>query len=595
MTIENLVDLLRSTVERNPEREAVGTRHGREWTFVRYRELAQRVDQARAGLASLGVEPGDRVAVLSSNRLDWLTVAFALAGLSAVLVPISPSQSPREWKAAVEDSRAKLLFVAGDRVTAAVGSILRDLHTLERVIRFDGSEGDPDSFDAVLRRGERLPVDAIRPPSESLAEIVYTPGTTGRPKGVLLTHGNVTSAVAALDAVFPLGPDERTLSTLPWAHVLGHVGEVYHCLSVGASIAINQDVKKVLDQMDEVRPTMMVVVPSVFNRIHESIQREIAHESSIKQALFRQGVAAADRKSRTGHAGALGAIALTVDDPLFFAKIRSHLGGRLKWLFSGGARLDPYAAAVLSAVGVEVFEGYGLTEASGAVTLQTAGARKPGTVGRPLPGARITIDPSQDRSDGAGEIVVHGPMISPGYFERPEEQSRAFTPDGGLRTGDVGYLDPEGCLVLCGRSKEQYKLDNGRYVSPARLEETLLRSPYVHQAFVHGEGRPYNVALIVPDRAGLEAWAKREHRFPGPDEDTAQAVVERDVQTRLRDRASYEVPRRVGLLETAFSVENGMLTETGEIRRDRVLAAYGEMIDALYRIQEEGVSIAVAL
>jgi long-chain acyl-CoA synthetase len=388
-----------------------------------------------------------------------------------------------------------------------------------------------------------------------------------------------------MSEVFPCGPDERTLSFLPWAHVFGQVGEVHHGISVGASAALNSDLNRLLTEVQEVKPTLLITVPSVFNRIYLSVVKEIARKSKLVQRMFRDGIAAAVHKSHGERVNVIQQLELAFDNRIIFSKVRDKLGGRLKWVFCGGAALGRDVAEFVDALGITVLEGYGLTEASCTVTLQPKGGRKIGTAGRPLPGVSVEIDTSVTDDPKAGEIVVRGPIVMKGYYNRPQENADAFTPDGGLRTGDLGYFDEDGHLVITGRIKEQYKLENGKYVMPMPLEEAIKLSPYVTNAMVFGANRRYDVVLVVPDAQAIAEWAAREGRTLG--ELSADPAVHRLLTDEVKERTQgfprYEVPRKLAVLTEDFTLENGLLTPTLKLKRQKAAERFAAVIERLYR------------
>jgi long-chain acyl-CoA synthetase len=578
--MDNLVDMFEASAEKYAARNAIGTKRDGRWVWTRYDDLKSLVDRARGGLASVGLSAGDRIAIISNNRLEWLVAFHAAMGLGAVVVPMYESQRPSDWRFMLRDCGARLAVTSSSRILGEVEKMGADLPALERVFAFDVDDSTACSFHSLQRRGERLPAALGRQSPGAVAEIVYTSGTTGKAKGVVLTHANIVADVTAMQKMFPIEPGERTVSFLPWAHVLGQIAEAHNGLSSGACLALNRNPKQLLDDLRDVKPTLLVVVPAVFNMIYQSVQQQMAGKPAAMQKLLRDGLDSAERKMHGEHLGAFRELELLLDDKLVFSRIREKLGGELKWVFSGGAPLDPEVARLVDALGITVHEGYGLTETSCTVSMQPKGARKLGTVGRPLPGVRIDVDRSVTGDPRVGELVVHGPMVTKGYYSRPEENAKAFTPDGGLRTGDLGYFDEDGHLVIAGRIKEQYKLDNGKYVMPARMEEKLELSPFILHAMLFGDGRPFNVVLVAPNRCALSASAEGEGR--ALDGDWIRVLLESEVAVHSQGFARYEVPRHVLILEDEPTVENGMLTPTLKLRRKEVLARYGSWIEAVY-------------
>ncbi len=369
------------------------------------------------------------------------------------------------------------------------------------------------SYEELCDRGRGKPSPILEPDSEDVAGYIYTSGTTGLPKGVLLRHRNFAYNVSAIHAIFPLSPDDRSLSFLPWAHSFGQVIELHTLFSMGSSMAIAESVPQIIPNLAEVHPTMLIAVPRIFNRIYDGLHKKMATESALRRRLFAAAVStAAERKALAARGESSGWLDLKfrILDKLVGAKVRARFGGRLKYAISGGAAISKAVADFIDDLGIQVYEGYGLTETSPMATANAPGQRKIGSVGRAIPGTRIEIDIAATDDPTQGEIIVHGHNVMMGYNALPEEDAKVFTADGGLRTGDMGRLDEEGFLYITGRIKEQYKLENGKYVVPSPLEELLKLAPRVTNVMIYGANRPYNVALVVPDREALEAWAAAE-------------------------------------------------------------------------------------
>jgi long-chain acyl-CoA synthetase len=576
----DLVELQEDSCRRFAERPLFGERGDAGWLWTTYAEFAALVDAARAGLAALGVGKGDRVAIVSRNRLEWAAAAYATYGLGATFVPMYEQQRADEWRFILEDSAARVVL-AGEHAAGALRALLGEIPTLAHVIAIDEPTGWPE----LLARGRARPVPSLRPAPESVAGFVYTSGTTGTPKGVMLSHDNLTSNVAAATEVFPVAAEDRTVSFLPWAHSYGQVVELHILLSSGASAAFNRDVAHLADDLAEVHPTILVAVPRIFHKIHDAVTAQIAAKPAAIRALFRAGLRAALKRSAHEGLGPIEALELRLADRLIFAKIRARFGGRLKYAISASASLSREVADFVDALGIPVYEGYGLTETSPVVSTNRPGARRMGTVGQPIPGVTIRIDEAASTVPGEGEIVVYGPNVMLGYHGRPEETARTIDPDGGLRTGDLGHLDDDGFLVITGRIKEQYKLLNGKYVMPAPLEQQLAASPYIAGAMITGANRPYNVALIVIDVAAVKAWAAREGVELGPDPTASAAVhdlIAGEIDRQAAGFRSFERPRGFVMTTEDFSVENDSLTPTLKLKRRNIQARWGAVLDGLY-------------
>ncbi len=588
-TLRTLVDVLAYARDTYGDRRALAAKAQDGWHWKTYDEVAALVDRFRAGLAKLGVGAGDRVAIISNNSVEWAVACYATYGRGAAFVPMYEAQHPHEWQFILGDCEAKVVITATEQIQRKVSAFRGELPRLERVVRVDAPASDPDSFAALVEAGTEDPVPVVDPDPESIAGYIYTSGTTGDPKGGLLTHRNIVSNLLAVREVFPLEPGERSLSFLPWAHLFGQTCELHYGMISALEIAINDAIPHLLDNLKEVRPTILVAVPRIFNRIYKTVHKQIAGEAAVVRRLFDDGIAAASRRAAGKRIGLVRKLELAIDDRLIFSKVRERFGGRLKFAISGSAALSPEVAQFIDTLGIAVYEGYGLSETSPIVSANTPTARKIGSVGKPLPGVRVEIDRSVTGDDREGEIIVYGPNVMKGYHNSPEENAEVFTEDDGLRTGDLGYLDDEGFLYVTGRIKEQYKLETGKYVMPSPLEEILKLSPYVASVMLFGENKPYNVALVVPERSAVEAWARAEGRRIvdlGGDR-AVYELLEREIAVRAQGFKSYERPRKIAVIDEEFTVENELLTPTLKLKRRNIVMRYWEVLESLYRVDEE--------
>jgi long-chain acyl-CoA synthetase len=557
------------------------------WRWTTYAELGALVDAFRGGLASVGVGVGDRVAIVSGNRLEWAVAAYATFGLGASLVPMYEAQLPEEWLHILSDCGAKVVIASKAHIVDQLDAMRARVPSIRHVVSLEGRVDDPRSYAALLARGRETPVPSQGPEGDAIACFIYTSGTTGKPKGVLLSHGNLTSNIAASATVFPLTPEDRTLSFLPWAHAYGQVVEVHFLVSCGASTALNSAVPQLMAELLEVRPTMLVAVPRIFNRIYAGVLQQMEERPRFIRWLFQRGIALGARRNRGEKLRPMESLRLALADRLIFSKIRAKLGGRLKYALTASAAIDPHVAETIDAIGIQVCEGYGLTETSPVVSGNYPGMRRIGSVGKPLPGVRVSLETSLGHAPGEGEIIVFGPNVMKGYHNRPEETASALLPSGGLRTGDLGRFDADGFLYITGRIKEQYKLENGKYVMPSPLEEQLKLSPFIANVMIHGENKPFNVAIVVPDLDAVRRWATRTGVTIGPDPATDPSVrklIEDEIERCASGFKGYERPRGFVLTLEDFTGERGLLTPTLKVKRRNVLERHAASVDALYRV-----------
>ncbi len=583
-SFSNLVELYQRACKDFASRELFGTKHGDHWHWITYAEFGEQVDEFRAGLAQLGIGPGDRVAIVANNCVEWAVAAYATYGLRAAFVPMYEAQVADEWVFILKDCTARAVIAHRRDIFDTLVARQGEMPGLEQVIGIDLPEKDPRSFAAVAERGRALPVPAIEPAPGEIAGFIYTSGTTGLPKGVVLTHRNFVTNVNDASIVFPIGPEDRCLAFLYWAHAFGQTAELHEFMSHGLSLAINDDIANLVANLAEVQPTVLVAVPRIFNRIYDGITKQMAERPAVIQKLFAAGIAAGTRRSRGEKLG-LGAIAAEkIADALIFRKVRARLGGRLRFCVSGSAALSKEVAEFVNALGIAVYEGYGLSEASPVVSCNIPGAQRIGSVGKPFPSVRVVIDKDVTGDPVNGEIVVYGDNVMQGYHHRPEENAQTFTADGGLRTGDMGHIDQDGYLFITGRIKEQYKLENGKYTVPSPLEEDLKLSPFITNVMLYGDNKPFNVAVVVPDVGSIERWAKREGYTPGDlrSDERVKALLQAELDKHSQHFKGYERPKRLLVVLEDFTVENGILTPSLKIKRREVMKRYGQQIEALY-------------
>ncbi|MGF1465912.1 MAG: AMP-dependent synthetase/ligase [Sandaracinaceae bacterium] len=584
-----LLDIYRASVRRFADRPLFGTKAGGAWTWLTYRQFAEQTDELRAGLASIGLERGDRVGIIANNRPEWAIGAYATYGLGAAFVPMYESQLPKEWAYILRDCAAKVVLVANDEIRATIEGLRGEIPTLEHVVLIAG-DGSDLTFEELRRRGRSTPVDLADVARDEVAGLIYTSGTTGNPKGVKLSHANLANNVSAMHEVFPMDAEDRSLSFLPWAHSFGQTAELHMLFSMGASLGIAESVSTILENLAEVKPTLLFSVPRIFNRIYDGVMRKIEEGGGLRKQLFMSALQVAEeRRALAEQHKRSGLVDLKhgVLDRLVFRTVRGRFGGRLKYAFSGGAAISKEVAEFIDSLGITVYEGYGLTETSPIATANWPGARKIGSVGQAIPGVRIEIDHDITEDPKNGEVIIHGHNVMLGYHNLDEENAKVFTKDGGFRSGDMGYLDEDGFLYITGRIKEQYKLENGKYVVPAPLEEQLQISPFITTAFINGQNKPYNVALIVPDMPTVRAWAT-ERGLNGSDEELLDRPEVRGLYQAELDRQSsgfkgYERVKAFGFLQEDFTVENGLLTPKLSVKRRKVMERFGDRLEHLYR------------
>lgn len=584
-----LVDIYEQALRSFADRPLFGTKVGDAWQWITYGEFGRQVADMRGGLVELGVVRGDRVSIIANNRVEWAAVAGATYMLGATVVPMYETQLDKDWSYILDDSAAKVLFVANDDIARRVAAFPHQW--LEHIVVIDAPDGYQGlTYAQVLATGAEHPASVREVDRDDLADIIYTSGTTGNPKGVLLTHANLADNVSAEMMVVPVDPDDRTLSFLPWAHSFGQTLELHGVLAVGGSMGIAESPAKIADNMMEVRPTLLIAVPRIFNRVYDGVHALMAEEGGIKKMLFDAAVSNEYRRmdlAERGRTNMLVELRHRFFDSVVFSKVRERFGGRLRLAASGSAALSPEVNRFVDALGIVVLQGYGLSETSPLATVNPIDNRKIGSVGPAVPGVRISLDHVATADPNDGEIIIHGHCVMRGYHNLPDENEAVFTEDGGLRTGDIGHLDEDGYLYITGRVKEQYKLETGKYVVPAPIEEQIRLSPFISNVMVYGMNHPYNVALIVPDFIALEKWAG-EHGIPTDDraslmnDPRVRDLFDKEVESTSKGIKSYEQIRGFVLVKDDFTQENGILSQTLKVKRREVMQRWGEDLESLY-------------
>jgi long-chain acyl-CoA synthetase len=558
----------------------------------RYQPISHDVRRASLGLDALGVRPGDRVAILSTNRPEWVVADLACLTMGAADVPVYPNLPADQTAYILRDSGAVAIFTSDADQTAKVASIRGECPALRHVITFDESVGGDMTLGALEASGATGDNDAaraaylarasaVRP--DDLATIIYTSGTTGDPKGVMLTHDNLYSNTIAACAAIPNSGDDTCLSFLPLSHSFERLGGYYVMLNFGAIIAYAESMDTVPKNLVEVRPTLVLSVPRLYEKMYARVLENALSGGPLKKRIFywARGVGEqwADVKLGGGSPGGLLALRYAIAHRLVFSKLQARTGGRLKYFVSGGAPLAPEIIKFFYAAGLVILEGYGLTETSPVLAVNTPANYRIGTVGKPVPGTEVSIDDD-------GEILARGPQIMKGYYNKPAATAEAIDTAGWFHTGDIGELR-DGFVAITDRKKDIIVTAGGKKIAPQPIENALRTNKFVAQAVMIGDKRKYPVVLIVPNWDSLEKWAKSGGVAWGPhsellDSPAIREKMEREVMGEVKGLAQFEMPKRIGLLEHDFSIERGELTPTLKVKRRVIDKTYKSVIDSLY-------------
>lgn len=570
-----------NAVEHHRREDLLLSRRGTQVDRLSTEDLLTRVRRMALALSQqLGIRPGDRVALLSYNRPEWAVCDYGIMTAGAVTLPLYTTLPAEEVQFILKDGGARAVIVETAEQAAMIESIRAGLPELRWVIGLHGGGGGLQSYQEVLQRGvvgtqqdHRRLADAVRP--EDLATIIYTSGTTGVPKGVMLTHGNLASNSAACVPLLDLGPHHRTVSFLPLSHVFQRQIDL-SLLSVGGSIAYASSVNTVMEDLPIFRPTIMAVVPRFLEKIHQKFTDGVAAQPEGRRRFVERSLEAArtalalEQQDRPIPLGT--AWRRWWGDRLIFRKLRDRLGGSLDYLISGGAPLAPSLAEFFTAVGVPVLQGYGLTETSPVISINTLEANRIGTVGRIVPGHEVRI--AED-----GEILFRGPSVMKGYFNRPDETAEAVV-EGWFHTGDIGEKDTDGYLKITDRKKDLFKTSGGKYIAPQPLEKKLKESPDVLNAVVVGANRKYAAVLIVPNFERIQTAGRPiAERLRDPEIIARFDALLEHVNEGL---AGYTTLKKFALLERDFTIEAGEMTPTFKVRRRIIEERYRDIIERLY-------------
>jgi len=562
------------------------------WTKISTAEIKTAVRRLSLGFQALGFKPDDRLAILSENRPEWVMADFAALCAGAVTVPVYTSLLPDQIRYILDDAGAKIVVCSDLEMWSKVEAVRVRLPQLERVILIDGDPpAGTHALSDVVEMGRRLEAEdpgrferiagAVKP--GDLASIIYTSGTTGVPKGVMLSHANFASNVDSLVRVIDFNDRDTALSFLPLSHVFERTA-TFFLFHVGATIAYAESIEAVAANMIEVRPTIVVSVPRLFEKIYTRIMDTILAGSRLKRAIFVWALGTGKKYAARKIAGEGIPMHLAVKralaSKLVFSKITARTGGRIRYFICGGAPVSKDIIEFFHAMGLMVLPGYGLTETAPVLSANTPPDRiRFGTVGKPLPGIDIRI--SDD-----GEILARGPNIMMGYYKN-EAETREVLKDGWLHTGDIGRFDEDGFLIITDRKKDIIVTSGGKNIAPQPIESLLLASPYIASAVVVGSSRKFISALIVPNFEKLEAWARgrllafRDRADLSGLKETAAFLLE-EINRVTPGLASYERIKKIAVLDRDFDIDLGEVTPTLKVRRNIVEEKYAGVIAALY-------------
>jgi long-chain acyl-CoA synthetase len=594
--LTSLADMFLIITDKFANKTAMMYKKENKYHSVSMAEVRERTFNLAAALLDLGIKKGDRVLILSENRLEWALTDYAILLTGAVTVPIYPTLLASQIEYIINDSEGKVLFLSDTFQLTKIKEIRKNLPQLEHIISMEKVEDkDLIFWDNFLEMGKnklKKESDVVKNSIQNitlddLASIIYTSGTTGLPKGVMLTHGNFLSNIENSLKSISVTHNDTLLSFLPLSHVFERMAGHFLAFYCGATIAYAESIETVSENLKEVQPTVMTSVPRFFEKVYTKVMDSLEEGSILKKKIFFWAIEVGKKANIYKQKGlpltGLLKFKYNLANKLVYSKLRERVGGRIRFFISGGAPLSKEIAEFFNAAGLILLEGYGLTESSPVIAVNKLDKFKFGSVGLPIQDIEVKISEE-------GEILSRGPHIMKGYFKDEASTKEAIDEEGWLHTGDIGYIDKDGFIFITDRKKNIIVTSGGKNIAPQRIENLLVTSPYIEQVIVVGNNRKYCSAIIVPNMDKLTELAK-EKKITFSDED--DLLKNRAVNNHIRqiidrasiDLASYETIKQFRLKKDAFSIESGELTPSLKIKRNVVEKTYKTLIDEMY--QEE--------
>jgi long-chain acyl-CoA synthetase len=595
MQYETLNELFLQAMETHKKPDVLSYKSGGTWQHISWKEMLDRVRNLALGLHELGVVRGDRVAIYSENRMEWFVIDAALHMIGGVNVAIYSTLPGPQAAYIIRDSGSKIVISSSREQQAKMGSVRKEIDSVEHFIGIEPAEGsglDAITLEEVAARGaekaEKDPELHLRLAAEvrpdDLAAIIYTSGTTGDPKGAMLTHSNLVSNAKSAASVIPITSSDISLSVLPYAHVFERLVALYLYTAMGVSVHIGESMEKIVDNLGEVRPTVMTSVPRLYEKMHARVLEKVSQGSPLRQKIFWWAMSVGKEHARYRLEGKPAPWLLErkykFASALAFKKLQERVGGRLRFFVSGAAPLARPIAEFFYAAGITILEGYGLTETSPVIAVNRLERIKFGTVGPPIPGVEVKIA-------GDGEILARGPNVMKGYWRRQAATKEAIDEDGWFHTGDVGLLDSDGCVVITDRKKDLIVTAGGKNIAPQPIENRLKSNAYIAEVVLVGNRRRFASALIVPDFEKLGEWARAEKISTENREDLIRhdktlALMQKQIDDVSNELAQFEKIKKITLLAAEFTIDGGELTPTLKVKRNVIEKRYRDLIDKMY-------------
>ncbi len=592
-----LAELFLHAAKKHARPDALNFKKDGEWQAISSGEMIDRAKAIALGLHALGLRKGDKAAILAANSPDWTLVDAGCQFAGVIDVPIYTTLAPDSVCYIINDSTTKVFFLENRAAYDRIAAVFPECLSLERIVFFDPSGGGIENAISLadlekMGRDSQTPelLDELQSsilPTD-IATLIYTSGTTGEPKGVMLTHNNIVSNVIDSGEKYTFSADDVPLSVLPLSHVFERSAMYLYILN-GMAVHYAESVEKVPDNLREVRPTIFVGVPRIFEKVYAKAKLKAAQTGGLKEKIFDWAMGKSREFALANASGKPVSSALAIKhelaDRLVFSKLRQFFGGNLRSCITGGAALPDDIYLVFTGAGISIMQGYGLTETSPVITSNNPADVRLGSVGKPIRNMKVRI--AED-----GEIEAFGPGVMLGYYKKDEANKEAFTEDCWFRTGDIGRLDDDGFLYITDRKKELFKTSGGKYIAPSPIEQMIRSSRFVNQAVLVGNERKFAAALIVPNFEQLESYAHIKGLELSTPKEFCESprivdLMERQIAAATEKLAKYETVKKIVLLENELTVEGGELTPTLKIKRRIVNEKYRDVIDKIYADAEK--------
>lgn len=584
--LKRIFDLHYHQLKSYPKEDALTAKINGNWIPISSQSMIDQAEAIASGLFELGLEPGDKVALIANNRPEWHIVDLGILIAGMINVPIYPTITEEDYEYIMNDAAVKLCFVSDDELFSKVNSIKEKVTSLSEIYSFDELT-NCKNWETVKQLGEGKNKEKIEKTKagideSDLATLIYTSGTTGRPKGVMLSHQNLVSNAVASRERLPVGSEAKSLSFLPLCHVYERMVS-YLYIYTGTSIYYAESLETIGDNLREVHPDVFTAVPRLLEKVYDKIVAKGSELSGIKKALFFWALNLGQQYELNGKNGAWYEFQLKLANKIIFSKWREALGGNAKAVASGAAALQPRLARIFLAAQIPVMEGYGLTETSPVLSVneQANDGTRIGTCGRPLSNVEIKI--AED-----GEILAKGPNVMMGYYNNETATKEVFTADGWFKTGDLGELAEGQYLKITGRKKETFKTSGGKYVAPQMLENKMKESSFVEQIMVIGEGEKHPAAIVQPAFEFLEEWCRRKGITYTTNSEMVQNEriynrIMKEINFHNQSFAKYEQIKKIILASSPWGIDTGEMTPTMKVKRRVIMENYKDQIEHCYR------------